>query len=61
MTQRELDLQSIAVGKLKEEQQQYSDFEVAHVNADQILCVLLIELGFQEVVDEFRKIGKWYS
>ena len=61
MTQRELDLQSIAVCKLKEEQQQYSDFEVAHVNADQILCVLLIELGFQEVVDEFRKIGKWYS
>ena len=38
-----------------------SDYEVAHANADDILCSILIELGLQDVVDVYKEIGKWYS
>jgi hypothetical protein len=32
-----------------------------HVDADIVLCELLISLGYEDVVDEYRKIEKWYS
>lgn len=37
------------------------DTEYAHRVADQILCDLLSELGFDEVVDEYVHIYKWYA
>jgi len=37
------------------------DTECAHIEADSIICDLLIELGFKDVVDEYDKIGKWYA
>jgi hypothetical protein len=35
--------------------------ESAHIEADDILCQLLIELGYKEIVDAFENIGKWYA
>lgn len=41
--------------------QESGDAECAHMDADDILCDLLEELGFSDVVNEFRKINKWYA
>lgn len=38
-----------------------TDTETAHLNADELLCALLIELGFKDVVDAYTEVGKWYS
>ena len=35
--------------------------ETGHRVADGVLCELLIELGFEEVVAQYRKIPKWYA
>lgn len=35
--------------------------EVAHKQADQILCALLRSLGHGDVVDAWERIDKWYS
>ena len=35
--------------------------EEGHPQADDILCDLLIELGYAKIVDEYRKVDKWYS
>jgi hypothetical protein len=37
------------------------DVEICHARADDLLCELLTQLGFQKVVDEFNKITKWYA
>lgn len=37
------------------------DPEIAHVNADEVLCELLKSLGFSDVVKEFKKVPKWYA
>ncbi len=49
-----------AIELLKAEQSNV-DVEVAHVRADDILCGLLIELGYSDVVEEFEKVRKWYA
>lgn len=49
-----------AIEMLKLEQQN-DDTETAHSNADEILCTLLEELGYAEVVAEYRKVSKWYA
>ena len=38
-----------------------SDIESGHWRADEILCKLLISLGYQDVVDEWEKVRKWYA
>lgn len=37
------------------------DWEVAHSNADEVLCVLLEQLGYEDVVAKWRQVGKWYA
>lgn len=37
------------------------DNEIAHLRADDILCKLLRELGYGDVVSAFEKIEKWYA
>lgn len=49
-----------AIEMLKAEQAN-DDTEMAHSNADEILCTLLEELGHAEVVAEYRKVSKWYA
>lgn len=37
------------------------DIEIAHAEADGILCDILIELGLDETVYLWKKIDKWYA
>lgn len=37
------------------------DTESMHSLADKVLCDLLIELNFDDVVEEWQKIEKWYA
>jgi hypothetical protein len=38
-----------------------SDIESNHIEADEILCDLLEDLGYQNLVNEFKKLKKWYA
>jgi hypothetical protein len=49
-----------AIELLKLEQQR-GDTEAAHSNADGVLCDLLKALGYQDVVDEYEKVDKWFA
>lgn len=37
------------------------DYECAHSDADDILCEMLIELGYQDIIDLYNQVGKWYA
>ena len=41
--------------------QKTGDPEYAHGTADDILCKILKELGYQDVLDEYYKVPKWYA
>ena len=41
--------------------QKSDDTECAHGEADGILCKLLERLGFEDVVQEYYRVEKWYS
>ena len=38
-----------------------TDLEHAHNKADNILTLILNDLGFTEIVEEYEKVGKWYA
>lgn len=33
----------------------------AHVEADDVLCKLLVALGYADVVKEYAKVEKWFA
>ena len=35
--------------------------ETEHILADDLLVEILIKLGYQDIVDEYERINKWYS
>lgn len=37
------------------------DYEIAHNQADDVLCALLRFLGHDDVVKAWQKVGKWYA
>ena len=37
------------------------DIEKAHGKADDILCEALKQLGYNELVELYEKVEKWYS
>jgi hypothetical protein len=41
--------------------QKKHDTEKNHIEADNVLCDLLRELGYDEVVNEYREIEKWFA
>ena len=41
--------------------QKDDDIEMEHVEADSVLCQLLVTLGYGDVVIEFHRITKWYA
>ena len=49
-----------AIEKLREAQTT-GDSEGAHSAADDVLCELLVSLGYKDVVDEWDKVDKWYA
>ena len=51
-----------AIKQLNELSSDYSgDTEADHSTADNILCELLSSLGYQDVVDAWEKVNKWYA
>lgn len=49
-----------ALAKLLECQKN-DDTEMAHSDADDVLCVLLNEFGYGDVVAEYHKVSKWFA
>ena len=47
--------------KLLKVEQKNADMQAAHLQADRILCQLLQNIGYDEVVDEYYKVYKRYS
>ncbi len=41
--------------------QEIDDPEYAHIEADDLLVKFLRSLGYDDIVDEWVKIDKWYS
>lgn len=37
------------------------DIEAAHIDADDILCKLLSDLGYEDVIHLYHKVSKWYA
>jgi len=37
------------------------DVEMAHLLADEAIVNLLEKLGFDDVIDEYEKVKKWYA
>lgn len=49
-----------ALAKLAECQKN-DDTEMAHSDADDVLCALLETLGYGDVVAEYVKVDKWFA
>lgn len=49
-----------AIARLKACQED-GDQEMAHINADAVLCDLLRDLGYEEVVQAWADVDKWYA
>ena len=60
MTKKGADkLAKMYIKKLKQWQDEDGDWEIAHGKADTILCCLLDDLDFSDVVREYEKVPKW--
>lgn len=53
-------LREKAIADIKVEQKN-NDTESAHLNADNIICDLLVALGYADVVEEYDNVRKWYA
>ena len=60
LTLKEKIIKDEAIQKLKIEGDN-SCREMGHVNADNILCEVLISLGYKDVITEYHKIKKWFA
>lgn len=38
-----------------------NDPEISHSEADKILCKVLRESGYNELIDIYEKVDKWYA
>lgn len=47
--------------KQLEELRHSTDTEGAHVDADNVLCKLLVDLGYKDVVKAYNLVDKWYA
>lgn len=56
-----IDVYKTDVSDYAKEFQKNEDIESAHCGADNVLCDLLKTLGFEDVVQEYYKVEKWYS
>ena len=60
MRKKKEDIIKEAVEKMKECVNN-SDIELSHLDADNILCDVLTQLGYKELVDLYEKVNKWYA
>lgn len=57
-----MDIEKIKQDALKRMQECFNDdIEMGHSRADQVLCDVLNELGFQELTAMYDKLDKWYA
>jgi len=61
MRKKKADFIKEAIEKMKECVKNNGDIEVAHLDADNILCDVLTQLGYKELVDLYKKVDKWYA
>ncbi len=61
MRKKKADIIKEAIEKMKECVKNNGDIEVAHLDADNILCDVLTQLGYKELVDLYKKVDKWYA
>ena len=54
------EFSSTTIDKLKLAQKS-TDIETSHYDADNALCELLNELGYENIVKEYEKVRKWYA
>lgn len=47
--------------EMRELEDEDFDFEHSHIVADVLLTSFISELGYDEVVDSYNRVGKWYS
>jgi hypothetical protein len=52
-------IRTLAVQRLKE-LQELDDHELAHQEADEVLCGVMQSLGYLDVVNEWAKIKRYY-
>lgn len=38
-----------------------TDIEIVHARADDMLCELLTQLGYEKTVEAYQKVPKWYA
>lgn len=60
MRKKKEDIIKEAIEKMKECVNN-GDTEVAHLDADAVLCDVLTQLGYKELVDLYEKVKKWYA
>ena len=60
MTEKQKEEVAEAIDQLKDLQED-NDIESAHAEADSILCTVLEVLGQHELVEEYKKVNKWYA
>ena len=60
MRKKKADIIKEAVEKMKECVNN-CDTEVAHLDADAVLCDVLTQLDYKELVDLYEKVKKWYA
>lgn len=60
MRKKKADIIKEAIEQMKECVNS-GDTEVAHLDADNILCDVLTQLGYKELVDLYEKVKKWYA
>lgn len=60
MTKKQKEEIAEAISQLKDLQES-NDTESAHAEADDILCTVLEVLGHSELVEEYKKVEKWYA
>jgi hypothetical protein len=54
------ELKNSYLERLKEIKEDF-DIERAHSLADDLLCEILVDLGYKEIVDLYKTIEKWYA
>lgn len=60
MTKKQKEEIAEAISQLKDLQES-NDVESAHAEADDILCTVLEVLGHSELIEEYKKVEKWYA
>lgn len=60
LTKEESQYLELIKAKIIKEQSN-RDTEAAHCNVDDYICDLLVELGMDDIVEEFNKVDKWYA